>query len=79
MCNAWEDLKVELLKEGKKEEKAKNLKENLKKAKTLIKKFKSVKRIKELSIEELSAEIGLKKATIIVEYFNNSEKEKSSN
>ncbi len=46
---------------------------------TLIKKFKSVKRIKELSIEELSAEIGLKKATIIVEYFNNSEKEKSSN
>lgn len=46
---------------------------------TLIKKFKSVKRIKELSIEELSAEIGLKKATIIVEYFNNSEKDKSSN
>lgn len=46
---------------------------------TLIKKFKSVKRIKELSIEELSAEIGLKKATIIVEYFNNSDKDKSSN
>ena len=41
MCNAWEDLKVELLKEGKKEgkkeEKAKNLKENLKKAKSLVK------------------------------------------
>ncbi len=37
MCNAWEDLKVELLKEGKKEEKAKNLKENLKKAKALVK------------------------------------------
>lgn len=45
----------------------------------LIKKFKSVKRIKELSIEDLSAEIGLKKATIIVEYFNNITKNKSSN
>ena len=37
----------------------------------LIKKFKSVKRIKELSFEELSAEIGKNKARIIVEYFNN--------
>lgn len=45
----------------------------------LIKKFKSVKRIKELSLEDLSAEIGLKKATIIVEYFNNITKNKSSN
>lgn len=45
----------------------------------LIKKFKSVKRIKELSIEDLSAEIGLKKATLIVEYFNNITKDKSSN
>lgn len=45
----------------------------------LIKKFKSVKRIKELSIEDLSAEIGSKKATIIVEYFNNITKDKSSN
>lgn len=45
----------------------------------LIKKFKSVKRIKELSLEDLSAEIGLKKATLIVEYFNNITKDKSSN
>lgn len=37
----------------------------------LIKKFKSVKRIKELSFEELSAEIGKNKARIIVDYFNN--------
>ena len=38
---------------------------------SLIKKFKSVKRIKELSFEELSAEIGKNKARIIVDYFNN--------
>ena len=41
MCKAWEDMKAELLtkckKEGKKEEQAKNLKENLKKAKALVK------------------------------------------
>lgn len=37
----------------------------------LIKKFKSVKRIKELSLEELAAEIGQNKARIIVDYFNN--------
>lgn len=45
----------------------------------LIKRFKSVKRIKELSMEELAAEIGLKKATIIVEYFNESKKQILSN
>ncbi len=41
----------------------------------LIKKFKSVKRIKELSFEELSAEIGKNKARIIVDYFNNNKNE----
>jgi excinuclease ABC subunit C len=41
----------------------------------LIKKFKSVKRIKELSFEELSAEIGNNKARIIVDYFNNNKNE----
>ncbi len=41
----------------------------------LIKKFKSVKRIKELSFEELSAEIGQNKARIIVDYFNNNKNE----
>ncbi len=41
----------------------------------LIKKFKSVKRIKELSFEELAAEIGQNKARIIVDYFNNSKDE----
>lgn len=41
----------------------------------LIKKFKSVKRIKELSFEELSAEIGKNKAKIIVDYFNNNKNE----
>ena len=41
----------------------------------LIKKFKSVKRIKELSFEELSAEIGKNKARIIVDYFNNNKDE----
>lgn len=41
----------------------------------LIKKFKSVKRIKELSFEELAAEIGQNKARIIVDYFNNSKNE----
>ncbi|MBO7607996.1 MAG: excinuclease ABC subunit UvrC [Paludibacteraceae bacterium] len=41
----------------------------------LIKKFKSVKRIKELSFEELSAEIGQNKARIIVDYFNNNKDE----
>lgn len=43
--------------------------------KALIKKFKSVKRIKELSFEELSAEIGNNKARIIVDYFNNNKNE----
>ena len=42
---------------------------------SLIKKFKSVKRIKELSFEELSAEIGNNKARIIVDYFNNNKNE----
>ena len=41
----------------------------------LIKKFKSVKRIKELSFEELAAEIGQNKARIIVDYFNNNKDE----
>lgn len=41
----------------------------------LIKKFKSVKRIKELSFEELSAEIGKNKARIIVDYFSNNKNE----
>lgn len=41
----------------------------------LIKKFKSVKRIKELSLEELAAEIGQNKARIIVDYFNNNKDE----
>lgn len=41
----------------------------------LIKKFKSVKRIKELSFEELAAEIGQNKARIIVDYFNNNKNE----
>lgn len=41
----------------------------------LIKKFKSVKRIKELSLEELAAEIGQNKARIIVDYFNNNKYE----
>ncbi len=41
----------------------------------LIKKFKSVKRIKELSFDELSAEIGKNKARIIVDYFNNNKNE----
>lgn len=45
----------------------------------LIKKFKSVKRIKTCSEEELAAEIGKSKARIIVEYFNNQNKENSSN
>ncbi len=45
----------------------------------LIKKFKSVKRIKELTVEDLAAEIGIKKATIIVEYFNESKKQNLSN
>lgn len=45
----------------------------------LIKKFKSVKRIKEASLEDLSAEIGIKKAIIIVDYFNNNSKDKSYN
>lgn len=37
MCKAWEDLKVELLAKGEKKEQAKNIKENLRKAKALVK------------------------------------------
>lgn len=40
----------------------------------LLKKFKSVKRIKELSLEELKKEIGLSKAQLIFKYFKNNEK-----
>jgi excinuclease ABC subunit C len=36
----------------------------------LLKKFKSVKNIKEKTIEELAAEVGLSKATIIARYFH---------
>ena len=42
-------------------------------ADTLLKKFKSVKRIKELSNEELAQVVGNSKAGIILNYFNNSE------
>ena len=37
MCKAWEDLKFELLAKGEKKEQAKNIKENLRKAKALVK------------------------------------------
>ncbi len=37
MCKAWEDLKIELLAKGEKKEQAKNIKENLRKAKALVK------------------------------------------
>lgn len=37
----------------------------------LLKKFKSVKRIKELTIEEMADEIGISKANIVYKHFNN--------
>ncbi|MBO5798756.1 MAG: excinuclease ABC subunit UvrC [Paludibacteraceae bacterium] len=37
----------------------------------LLKKFKSVKRIKELTIEEIADEIGISKANIVYKHFNN--------
>lgn len=37
----------------------------------LLKKFKSVKRIKELTIEEMTDEIGISKANIVYKHFNN--------
>lgn len=43
----------------------------------LIKRFKSVKRIKELSINELENEIGNSKAQIIFQYFHKENKQKS--
>jgi excinuclease ABC subunit C len=43
-------------------------------ADTLLKKFKSVKKIKELSHEELAENIGSSKAWLVYKYFN-SEKE----
>lgn len=43
-------------------------------ADTLLKKFKSVKKIKELSHQELADAVGNAKAGIILSYFNNSEK-----
>jgi len=36
----------------------------------LLKKFKSVKKIKDLSMEQLSEVVGSSKATIIFQYFN---------
>lgn len=44
-------------------------------AEQLLKEFKSVKRIKELSIEELTAAVGTAKATLIRNYFNKSDTE----
>jgi excinuclease ABC subunit C len=41
-------------------------------AEQLLKEFKSVKRVKELSLEELSAAVGAAKATLIKNHFNNS-------
>ncbi len=42
-------------------------------ADTLLKKFKSVKKIKEMQAEELAAVIGMSKAKLILEYFNGAE------
>jgi excinuclease ABC subunit C len=39
-------------------------------AEQLLKEFKSVKRIKELSLEDLSAAVGTAKATLIKNYFD---------
>jgi len=47
-------------------------------AEQLLKEFKSVKRIKEISLEELSASVGNAKATLIKNYFNKSEAESSN-
>jgi len=44
-------------------------------AEQLLKEFKSVKRIKEMSLEELSASVGNAKATLIRNFFNKSEAE----
>ena len=40
---------------------------------TLLKKWKSVKRIKEISLDELTKEIGRKKAELIIDYFRSKE------
>jgi excinuclease ABC subunit C len=42
-------------------------------AEQLLKEFKSVKRVKELSLEELAAAVGTAKATLIRNYFNKSD------
>ncbi|HEX6430393.1 MAG TPA: excinuclease ABC subunit UvrC, partial [Niastella sp.] len=42
-------------------------------AEQLLKEFKSVKRVKELSLEELTAAVGTAKATLIRNYFNKSD------
>ena len=47
-------------------------------AEQLLKEFKSVKRIKEISLEELSASVGNAKATLIKNFFNKSEAENSN-
>jgi len=47
-------------------------------AEQLLKEFKSVKRIKEISLEELSASVGNAKATLIKNFFNKSEAESSN-
>jgi excinuclease ABC subunit C len=39
-------------------------------ADALLKKYKSVKKIKELSVEELNLAIGISKANLILTYFN---------
>ncbi len=48
-------------------------------ADSLLKKFKSVKKIKELSIEELAGEVGNSKAAIIEKYFNGAIKNHDAN
>ena len=47
-------------------------------ADTLLKKFRSVKKIKDLSKEDLAKTIGNSKAEIVYEYFNNSEEGRES-
>ncbi|MEJ7672625.1 MAG: helix-hairpin-helix domain-containing protein [Chitinophagaceae bacterium] len=39
-------------------------------ADALLKKYKSVKKIKELSVEELNLAVGISKANLILTYFN---------
>jgi excinuclease ABC subunit C len=42
-------------------------------AEQLLKEFRSVKRIREMSVEELAAAVGNAKATLIKNFFNNSD------